>query len=69
MTTPLIEFKNVTKCFGDRMVLNKVNLQIFEGHVTTIIGLSGAGKSVILKHIIGLIQPDEGTIPFRKRLT
>ena len=65
MTTPLIEFKNVTKCFGDRMVLNKVNLQIYEGHVTTIIGLSGAGKSVILKHIIGLIKPDEGTILFR----
>ena len=65
MTTPLIEFKNVTKCFGNRKVLNHVNLQIYEGHVTTIIGLSGAGKSVILKHIIGLIQPDEGTIFFR----
>ena len=65
MTTPLIEFKNVTKCFGNRKVLNHVNLQIYEGHVTTIIGLSGAGKSVILKHIIGLIQPDEGTILFR----
>ncbi len=65
MTTPLIEFKGVTKCFGDRTVLNKVNLQIYEGQVTTIIGLSGAGKSVILKHIIGLIKPDEGTILFR----
>ena len=65
MTTPLIEFKGVTKCFGNRTVLNKVNLQIYEGHVTTIIGLSGAGKSVILKHIIGLLQPDEGTILFR----
>ena len=65
MTNPLIEFKNVTKCFGNRTVLNHVNLQIYEGHVTTIIGLSGAGKSVILKHIIGLIQPDEGTILFR----
>jgi phospholipid/cholesterol/gamma-HCH transport system ATP-binding protein len=65
MTTPLIEFKGVTKCFGDRTVLNNVNLQIYEGHVTTIIGLSGAGKSVILKHIIGLLKPDEGTILFR----
>jgi phospholipid/cholesterol/gamma-HCH transport system ATP-binding protein len=65
MTTPLIEFKNVTKCFGNRTILNHVNLQIYEGHVTTIIGLSGAGKSVILKHIIGLIKPDEGTILFR----
>lgn len=67
MTTPLIEFKNVTKCFGNRTVLHHVNLQIYEGHVTTIIGLSGAGKSVILKHIVGLIQPDEGTILFRGR--
>ena len=65
MTTPLIEFKGVSKCFDDRTVLNKVNLQIYEGQVTTIIGLSGAGKSVILKHIIGLLQPDEGTIMFR----
>jgi phospholipid/cholesterol/gamma-HCH transport system ATP-binding protein len=65
MTTPLIEFKGVTKCFGNRTVLNNVNLQIYEGHVTTIIGLSGAGKSVILKHIIGLLKPDEGTILFR----
>ena len=65
MTTPLIEFKGVTKCFDDRTVLNNVNLQIYEGHVTTIIGLSGAGKSVILKHIIGLLKPDEGTILFR----
>ena len=65
MTTPLIEFKGVTKYFDDRMVLNNVNLQIYEGHVTTIIGLSGAGKSVILKHIIGLLKPDEGTILFR----
>jgi len=42
-----------------------VNLQIFEGEVTTIIGLSGSGKSVLLKHIIGLLKPDEGTIFFR----
>jgi phospholipid/cholesterol/gamma-HCH transport system ATP-binding protein len=67
MTTPLIEFKGVTKCFGDRTVLDNVNLQIYEGEVTTIIGLSGAGKSVILKHIIGLLKPDEGTILFRDK--
>ncbi len=65
MDTPLIEFKDVTKRFGSRTVLERVNLQIYEGQVTTIIGLSGAGKSVLLKHIIGLIQPDEGTIFFR----
>jgi len=65
MDTPLIEFQNVSKRFGDRTVLDRVNLKIYEGQVTTIIGLSGAGKSVILKHIIGLVQPDEGTILFR----
>jgi phospholipid/cholesterol/gamma-HCH transport system ATP-binding protein len=67
MNTPLIEFKNITKCFGSQTVLQNVNLQIYEGQVTTIIGLSGSGKSVLLKHIIGLLKPDEGTILFRGR--
>jgi len=65
METPLIEFKNVTKRFGRRTILENVNLQIYEGQVTTIIGLSGGGKTVLLKHIIGLLKPDEGTILFR----
>jgi phospholipid/cholesterol/gamma-HCH transport system ATP-binding protein len=65
MESPLIEFKDVTKRFGARSVLERVNLQIYEGQVTTIIGLSGSGKSVLLKHIIGLLKPDEGTILFK----
>jgi phospholipid/cholesterol/gamma-HCH transport system ATP-binding protein len=65
MESPLIEFKDVTKRFGTRSVLERVNLQIYEGQVTTIIGLSGSGKSVLLKHIIGLLKPDEGTILFK----
>jgi len=65
MEPPLIEFKEVTKRFGARTVLDRVNLQIYEGQVTTIIGLSGSGKSVLLKHIIGLLKPDEGTILFK----
>ncbi|HOO40545.1 MAG TPA: ATP-binding cassette domain-containing protein [Syntrophales bacterium] len=65
METPLIEFQNVTKRFGTKTVLERVNLKIYEGEVTTIIGLSGGGKSVLLKHIIGLLEPDEGTILFR----
>ena len=65
MESPLIEFKDVTKRFGARSVLDRVNLQIYEGQVTTIIGLSGSGKSVLLKHIIGLLKPDEGTILFK----
>src|SRR5512136_803735 len=65
MDTPLIEFKDVTKRFGPQTVLERVNLQIYEGQVTTIVGLSGSGKSVLLKHIIGLMKPDEGAILFR----
>lgn len=67
MDTPLIEFRDVTKRFGPRTILDSVNLQIYEGQVTTIIGLSGAGKSVLLKHIIGLLEPDEGSILFRNK--
>jgi phospholipid/cholesterol/gamma-HCH transport system ATP-binding protein len=64
-TAPLIEFKDVTKRFGRRTILDQVNLQIQEGQVTTIIGLSGTGKSVTLKHIIGLLKPDEGQVLYR----
>ncbi|MEJ2101024.1 MAG: ATP-binding cassette domain-containing protein [Desulfobacterales bacterium] len=62
---PIIEFKNVTKRFGEHTVLDRVNLQIPEGEITTIIGKSGEGKSVLLKHIIGLLRPDEGSVLFR----
>ncbi|HQL91439.1 MAG TPA: ATP-binding cassette domain-containing protein [Syntrophales bacterium] len=65
MATPLIEFKDVSKRFNDKTVLEGVNLQIYEREITTIIGLSGTGKTVLLKHIIGLLKPDEGTILFR----
>jgi len=63
--TPLIEFRKVTKRFNDQTVLDQVDLEIFEGEVSTIIGKSGTGKSVLLKHIIGLLTPDEGTILFQ----
>jgi len=65
MDIPLIEFRNVTKRFGDKTVLDKVNLSIYENQITTIIGKSGTGKSVLLKHIIGLLTPDEGDILFK----
>ena len=64
MDAPLIEFRNVTKRFGEKTILDKVNLKIYENQITTIIGKSGGGKSVLLKHIIGLITPDEGAILF-----
>jgi phospholipid/cholesterol/gamma-HCH transport system ATP-binding protein len=57
----------VTKRFDNRTILDRINLQIYEGDVTTLIGKSGEGKSVLLKHIIGLLKPDEGQILFRGR--
>lgn len=68
MENALIEFRDVTKRFDSRTILDRVNLKIYEGHITTIIGKSGTGKSVLLKHIIGLLSPDEGSILFRGKL-
>ncbi len=65
MENALIEFRDVTKRFNGHTVLDRINLQIYEGHITTIIGKSGTGKSVLIKHIIGLLSPDEGTILFK----
>lgn len=62
MKNPLIEFRKVTKRFDHRTILDKVDLKIYQGDVTTVIGKSGVGKSVLLKHIIGLLAPDEGQI-------
>ncbi len=61
----MIEFKNVTKRFGQLTVLDQADAKIYEGEITTIIGLSGSGKSVFLKHIIGLLNPEDGAVLFR----
>jgi phospholipid/cholesterol/gamma-HCH transport system ATP-binding protein len=58
----MIKIKNLRKSFGSNQVLKGVNLNIEKGKTTAIIGASGCGKSVILKHIIGLLKPDEGEI-------
>jgi len=65
MEQPLLQLVDVYKNFGDNQVLKGTNLSVFEGQVTTIIGKSGVGKSVLLKHIIGLVEPDFGKILFR----
>ena len=67
MNQPFIQFENVYKRFGANQVLNGANLNIFQGEITTIIGKSGMGKSVLLKHIIGLLEPDSGNILFQGR--
>ena len=61
---PLIELSHVSKAFGDNVVLDDVSLAIREGEITSIIGKSGVGKSVLLKHIIGLLAPDRGEVLF-----
>jgi len=57
-----IEVNDLHKSFGDHAVLKGINLTIHRGQITTIIGGSGSGKSVLIKHLIGLIRPDSGTI-------
>ena len=58
----MIEIKNLKKSFGGKKVLNGVNLVINNGETLVIIGRSGCGKSVLLKHIVGLLKPDEGDV-------
>lgn len=57
-----IQFKDVKKSFGPQQVLRGLDLVIPRGKITVIIGRSGGGKSVILKHMIGLLHPDSGSI-------
>jgi phospholipid/cholesterol/gamma-HCH transport system ATP-binding protein len=56
----VIEMKNVHKTFGKRKILKGMNLSVKEGETMVILGPSGTGKSVTLKHITGLVTPDEG---------
>jgi phospholipid/cholesterol/gamma-HCH transport system ATP-binding protein len=60
--TPAVELRHVTKSFGSVRVLDDVSLTVDAGTSLCILGRSGTGKSVTLKHIIGLISPDAGTV-------
>jgi len=62
---PIIVVEDLRKQFGDTEVLKGVDLPILEGRVTAIIGASGSGKSVLVKHIIGLLEPTSGRILFQ----
>jgi phospholipid/cholesterol/gamma-HCH transport system ATP-binding protein len=57
-----IEFKNVYKSFGDDKILDGVSFAVEKGEIFSIVGPSGTGKSVTLKHIVGLLSPDGGEI-------
>jgi len=58
----MIEIIDLHKSFNGQKVLNGVNLKIAEKEIVTIMGISGCGKSVLIKHIIGLLMPDKGSI-------
>jgi phospholipid/cholesterol/gamma-HCH transport system ATP-binding protein len=58
----MIELRNVHKAFGKQVVLNGVDFEVREGETVALLGPSGTGKSVLLKHVIGLIRPDVGEI-------
>src|SRR5213083_1650357 len=59
---PVIRLRGVEKTLGGQPVLQGVNLDVPRGKVTTVIGKSGGGKSVLLKHMIGLLKPDRGQV-------
>ena len=60
--TPKIELQNIHKAFGPKHVLNGINIQVQAGESLVIVGGSGSGKSVTIKHILGLIKPDQGNV-------
>jgi phospholipid/cholesterol/gamma-HCH transport system ATP-binding protein len=62
MSRPKIEIKDLSKSFDDLTILNKISLDVFEGENFIVFGQSGTGKSVLLKCIVGLLQPDSGSI-------
>ena len=57
-----IQLNDVHRTFGQNHVLRGLDLEVLDGETLCIIGFSGAGKSVILKHMVGLIQPDSGDV-------
>ncbi len=58
----MIQFKNIVKSFGPKAVLEGVSFDVHPGEVFFIIGASGVGKSVLIKHLVGLLYPDAGEI-------
>lgn len=58
----MIDIKGITKYFGEHKVLDELNLKINTGSTCVIIGRSGCGKSVLLKHIVGILKPEKGRL-------
>ena len=62
MSGAIIELRGLSKAFGDKVVFDELALSIRRGETLTILGASGSGKSVLLKTIIGLVEPDRGSV-------
>jgi len=60
--SPYIEFKDVSKAFGDRVILRNVSFDVLPGEMVCILGRSGVGKSVSLHNIMGFLKPDSGRV-------
>src|SRR5208337_2620825 len=59
---PYIAFRDVSKAFGDNVVLDRVNFEVLPAETVCILGRSGVGKSVSLHHIMGFLKPDSGRV-------
>ena len=63
----MIEIQNISKTFGDKIVIRDIHGSFEKGKTNLIIGASGTGKSVLLKCIVGLVQPDSGSVYYDGR--
>ena len=64
-----IEFKNIKKQYGDKVIIEDFNLSIKEGEFLTVVGSSGCGKTTLLKMVNGLITPDKGQVLVKGKCT
>ena len=64
----MIKISKLNKSFGERQILRDLSFSIEKGECISIIGKSGIGKSILLKHIIGLMKPDSGQISIDEKI-
>ena len=62
MSEAIITYRNINKSFGENVIYNDLNLDVFRGETLCVIGGSGTGKSVLLKMLVGLLKPEKGEI-------
>jgi len=62
MQQPVISIRNLTSAYGEHIILNNISLDIFPEQITVILGVSGCGKTTLLKHCVGLLKPQQGSV-------